>query len=325
MVPRSQGQHEKNRLAPALDPALLQIVRCPVTGERLRPEDARLTAGALSYRVSDGIPVLLPPRPNLPLGAPQVRSEQAIVEAFKLRSRSYFSDNYQYPSAANADRRRRHALVSRLLSRYVAAGAWVLEAGAGPAVLAEPLSEHGAKHVALDLSLENLREARQRSRGLRSVVGSLTSLPFASETFQVVTAIGCLEYVPASQTAVDELVRVCQPRGVVIASFANKASPRRWWDRLLILPMARVRNRLRGSGRSYEHFLTSRRAARRRLGMAGATVLEEHPLNGGLLGFPLSSTESTQRFERALLARSPTARSVSSEFVVVAQRSPKAN
>jgi 2-polyprenyl-6-hydroxyphenyl methylase/3-demethylubiquinone-9 3-methyltransferase len=309
-------------VGPALDPELLQIVRCPVTGEPLRPENGILTAGTLRYRVTDGIPVLLPPKPNLPRGAEQARSERAIVEAFRRRSSSYFSDNYQHRSVANADRLRRHELVSRLLSRYVEPGTSVLEGGAGPAVLAEPLAKLGAKHVALDLSMENLQEARQRTPTLVGVVGSVTSLPFASETFEVVTAVGCLEYVPALQAGINELVRVCQPGGVVIASFASKASPRRWWDRLLILPVARARKRLRSRDQSYKHFLTSPRAARRRFDMAGANVLEEHPLNGGLLGFPLSSAETIQRFEEALLARSAAARSLSSEFVLVAQRNP---
>lgn len=41
---------------------LLEVVRCPRTGRELRKEgDRLLTAdGALSYRIEDGIPVLLP-------------------------------------------------------------------------------------------------------------------------------------------------------------------------------------------------------------------------------------------------------------------------
>ncbi len=42
--------------------ALLEVVRCPRSGQRLHAEGARLVTqdGSLSYRVEDGIPVLLP-------------------------------------------------------------------------------------------------------------------------------------------------------------------------------------------------------------------------------------------------------------------------
>ena len=40
---------------------LLEVARCPRTGQRLHEEDGRLVTedGTLSYRVENGIPVLL--------------------------------------------------------------------------------------------------------------------------------------------------------------------------------------------------------------------------------------------------------------------------
>lgn len=40
---------------------LLEVVRCPRTGQKLREEDGRLVTedGVLAYRVENGIPVLL--------------------------------------------------------------------------------------------------------------------------------------------------------------------------------------------------------------------------------------------------------------------------
>jgi uncharacterized protein YbaR (Trm112 family) len=40
---------------------LLEVARCPRTGQKLRTQDGRLVTedGALAYRVEDGIPVLL--------------------------------------------------------------------------------------------------------------------------------------------------------------------------------------------------------------------------------------------------------------------------
>jgi uncharacterized protein YbaR (Trm112 family) len=47
--------------APPIDDALLAIVRCPVTGERLeRAGDELRTASGRTYRIEDGIAVLVP-------------------------------------------------------------------------------------------------------------------------------------------------------------------------------------------------------------------------------------------------------------------------
>lgn len=47
--------------APPIDDALLAIVRCPVTGERLeRAGDVLKTASGRAYRIQDGIAVLVP-------------------------------------------------------------------------------------------------------------------------------------------------------------------------------------------------------------------------------------------------------------------------
>jgi len=55
---------------PALDPALLEILVCPLTRSRLRLEDDVLIAevGGLRYPVRDGIPVLLADEAALPEG-----------------------------------------------------------------------------------------------------------------------------------------------------------------------------------------------------------------------------------------------------------------
>jgi uncharacterized protein YbaR (Trm112 family) len=55
---------------PALHPSILEILRCPVTGSRLRLDDTWLIAetGGLRYPIREGIPVLLPEEAKLPPG-----------------------------------------------------------------------------------------------------------------------------------------------------------------------------------------------------------------------------------------------------------------
>jgi hypothetical protein len=54
----------------ALDPQLLEILRCPLTHSKLKPEGDFLIAdvGGLRYPVRDGIPVMLIEEAQLPPG-----------------------------------------------------------------------------------------------------------------------------------------------------------------------------------------------------------------------------------------------------------------
>jgi uncharacterized protein YbaR (Trm112 family) len=56
--------------AAAIAPDLLEILRCPLTGSRLRPEGDFLVAeeGGLAYPVRDGFPVMLVEEARLPAG-----------------------------------------------------------------------------------------------------------------------------------------------------------------------------------------------------------------------------------------------------------------
>ena len=56
--------------AAGIDPELLEILRCPLTRSRLRPEGEFLVAevGGLAYPVRDGIPVMLIEEAKLPAG-----------------------------------------------------------------------------------------------------------------------------------------------------------------------------------------------------------------------------------------------------------------
>jgi uncharacterized protein YbaR (Trm112 family) len=56
--------------ASGIDAELLEILRCPLTRSRLRPEGEFLVAevGGLAYPVRDGIPVMLIEEAKLPAG-----------------------------------------------------------------------------------------------------------------------------------------------------------------------------------------------------------------------------------------------------------------
>lgn len=287
---------------------MLPLLACPESRRPLRLDNGDLVAAERRYRVEADFPILL--RTS---GAP---TAAAIRDAFRSRSGSYFADNYV--GGQNPERTTRQSRIVTLLEGLVSNESVVLEAGAGPAVLAEALEPMAGAYLALDLSLDNLLAARTRIGQFAGVVGDLTALPFANDAFDGVVAIGCLEYVGEVETAVAELCRVTKPGGFVLMTFANAHSPRRWWDEAVTHRLSRLRRRR--TRPVYRRRLTSRRAATKMVECADTVVERVEPLNPGLLGYPLSRSRRVQRAEEALARRVKPARLAASELIVLARK-----
>lgn len=293
---------------------ILGLLACPETRRPLRLDGDQLVAdgpGEHRYPIEEGFPVLV--------WSSEDPVAKAVVEAFRSRSTTYFADNYGL--GQNADRAARQQRVTQLLGQLVHPGAAVLEAGAGPAVLADALAANTGRYVALDLSLENLVAARRRIGEFAGVVGDLAALPVRDEAFDGTVAIGCLEYVQNMEAAVAELCRVTVPGGFILASFASSESPRRWWDEGVVHRASRMRQRARGRGRSvYERQLTSRARAGHLFLRGGALVERIEPLNPGLIGYPLSGSARVRQAEQRLARRFEPVRARASELLVLARK-----
>ena len=76
-----------DRSADPIDPQLLELLRCPLTGSRLRPEGDFLVAevGGLAYPIRDGFPVMLIEEARLPAG---VESLDALKARYPTRQSS---------------------------------------------------------------------------------------------------------------------------------------------------------------------------------------------------------------------------------------------
>ena len=291
---------------------LLDILRAPGSGAELSVDgDGLVSADGRRFEIVEGVPILL--------AAGHDPATRAIKTAFRERSASYYDANYV--AGRNPQREARQALVVELLESTAARGARVLDAGAGPAVLAEPARALGLEYVALDLSLDNLLQGRRRAGGLDAVVGDLTAIPFEDGAFDGALAVGSLEYVRDVGSAVAELVRVVAPDGFVIATFANRRSPRRIWDERLVHPLARVRATLRGRrGAEYRRYLADADTVRDLFGRAGAALRDVRYLNPGLAGYPLSELRLVGELEARVTGRFPRLAERRSELVVVAQK-----
>lgn len=108
--------------------------------------------------------------------------------------------------------------VSRILGRYARADGHprLLDIGCGTGMF---LERQGVAYrsFGLDFSREALDFSRQR--GLtRLVCADSQAIPFASDSFDVVTAFDLIEHVPRDQTLVSEAHRILRPGGMLVAS-----------------------------------------------------------------------------------------------------------
>ena len=89
------------------------------------------------------------------------------------------------------------------------------------------LAEQGARPVGIDLAVDTVREARDVLHAHRPwvAVSDVRSLPFSSNTIDLVYSMGTIEHFPEYRTAVDELFRVLRPGGVAIIGVPNKLDP----------------------------------------------------------------------------------------------------
>ena len=192
--------------------ALLELLRCPSTGQRLiRVSDSELvtTGRDRSYPVVDGVPVLIVEERSVFRFADYVSQDGARPHAPSMKDRLLVRTQRLLPSvAANIGSRENYARLGRLL----AGGS-----GVSPArVLVVGGSIAGKGFDALlegqgDLELYDLDPAI----GPRtSVVADAHDLPFAAATFDAVVCQAVLEHVADPPRVVAEMHRVLRPDGL---------------------------------------------------------------------------------------------------------------
>ena len=113
-------------------------------------------------------------------------------------------------------------LTSRLAGALPREGC-CLEIGVGTGRIALPLTRLGIRVVGVDISTEMLRKLRAKSRSVPVALADATRLPFQDRTFSSAIASHVLHLVPEWRSAVDELMRVVSPGGVVLASRGSGA------------------------------------------------------------------------------------------------------
>ena len=133
-----------------------------------------------------------------------------------------FSRRYDDPRGAGY-----HRLIDDLemdVLRPLAAGADVLELGCGTGLVLERVAEVARRAQGIDLSPGMLGLARER--GLHVVEGSVTALPFADASFDLVFSVKVLPHVQDIRRAIAEAARVTRPGGYLALELYNPLSLR---------------------------------------------------------------------------------------------------
>lgn len=100
----------------------------------------------------------------------------------------------------------------------------VIDLGAGAGWCADLLQRLNRNAVAVDISLEMLRVARQRATRapIAAAAGDLERLPFVDGAFDKAVCLNALHHVPDMAAAVHEVSRVLKPDGVAVFSEPGK-------------------------------------------------------------------------------------------------------
>ena len=104
-------------------------------------------------------------------------------------------------------------------------GERALDLACGTGDIAFAAAAKGARVVGLDLTHRMLQLAAQKSRAAEFVTGDMTSLPFPSQAFDLVTTGYGLRNVPDLNLAIDEIARVLRPGGRLLSLDFNRPQP----------------------------------------------------------------------------------------------------
>jgi ubiquinone/menaquinone biosynthesis C-methylase UbiE len=192
---------------------LLDVIRCPETGERLRAGAGGLVRiDGFQYPLKDGILSLVYPR--------QLEGQDERWNRFYDSFAPFYdaSERFFGKLLLGVDIREAWKRTARLAG--LKPGMRMLEVSPGPGVyqpfLREAIGETG-ELVSLDLSLAMLRQCRKLQPRLRThlIQGNGSRLPFADGSFDALFHFGGVNLFHEPQKAVEEFVRVVRGDGVV--------------------------------------------------------------------------------------------------------------
>jgi len=174
---------------------------------------------------------------------PLSRNEETAARFNTQSAALHYANSHSTQGGEARFFRSRISLVTRILASWP--GGDLLDVGSGPGMMLKELTDtrhDDFRMTAIDLSPTMVKlaaEATDTAEGPRAVVGQAEKLPFPDASFDVILALGVLEYTDIT-AALAEISRITRPGGLVLASMLNPASPYRFFEWHIFWPLLRA-------------------------------------------------------------------------------------
>ena len=196
---------------------LLDLLRCPMTGQRLTIEGDPNHAAVINagWLVSDDGQHRYPIRDGIPRFVPQSNYADNFGMQWNHFRQTQLDSYSSHPISAN------RFWEGTGWSPQILKGQWVLDIGCGAGRFAEVALNAGAKVVALDYSsaVDACYANLQNHPNLHVVQGDIFALPFERERFAFVYSLGVLQHTPDVAAAFAALPVMVQRGGEDVCGF----------------------------------------------------------------------------------------------------------
>jgi ubiquinone/menaquinone biosynthesis C-methylase UbiE len=147
---------------------------------------------------------------------------ESILQTTDHRKVAEFYDNVYYKDATSQAGHDPSGHLYKLAGRIgVKPGDQVLDIACGTGDWLKVIAERNGAPSGIDISNEAIRVCRQRLKGGTFEVGVAERLPFADNSFDIVTCLGSLEHFLDQAAALREMVRVAKHNALVIILVPN--------------------------------------------------------------------------------------------------------
>lgn len=236
------------------------------------------------------------------------------VDFFNRYSRPYL-DWYEEKSGRGFSFQIRREKVEQMIAGNNQ-GKTLLDIGAGPGIFVEPILRHGYKAVLADAAPDMLAEAKRLygEKDVSYIESDARNLPSADKSYDVITAMGLVEYLEADDAYYQEMGRVLKDGGSLIVTYPNVCSPWRFWNRLvlsILTPLRKLIGKESTKDNKIRHKEYSVKEVKKAMKQNGFEVEEvlyynlrlmPHPLDDFFPKFTYYSTKMLEKLDRSLLA-----------------------
>lgn len=172
---------------------------------------------------------------------PRSRDDAVTAQYHAPAAAAGYADSHEGSGPAARFFRSRINLISHTLAS--SPGGDLLDVGCGPGMMVRELldSRPGDFRITvLDRSSAMVEASALRAdNNVRALVGRVEAMPLPDASFDVVLAMGVLEYTEAT-AALAEIARVARPDGLVLVTMLNPMSPYRFVEWHVYWPLLRV-------------------------------------------------------------------------------------